>query len=421
MQAHQRRSNWHWPHFQPTQCMLYVFEGNEAVIKMISKGRSPTMRQMSRTHGVALDWLFDRSNWTQDPNQSGHQKPTRRHVNQRKLHTWWVGTISFVCWTSWISRCFPADIFFQAESRVSRPRELRKVLLKKVRRWRNRDEWIWCQEPSWALMKLLRKIRVPPTARENQQLDQSCVSSSGRTLTRSSIQDPTMYSQVWTETSMPVTTMTTVDLTWNPVCILLYCHVIQPSGSRTSLRDQCFLWFCTHCCRALLLARLWYHCSQWWFLRQYWVLTHYCCAITNWLSSSLRALLSLFSCFGHACILFIISWWDIHDHSGSGALPVGGRAQRSPRRWTLNMRTKSLWMWNREDLNTMSRTVTHLPSSLVPSRASSRVIVRRWDSGFCSRALQLSYKGHMFWAGWQAQHGMLVTDWNPKMWPLQTE
>ena len=40
--------------------MLYVYEGNEAVIKMISKGRSPTMRQMSRTHGVVLDWLFDR-------------------------------------------------------------------------------------------------------------------------------------------------------------------------------------------------------------------------------------------------------------------------------------------------------------------------------------------------------------------------
>ena len=34
----------------------------------------------------------------------------------------------------------------------------------------------------------------------------------------------------------------------------------------------------------------------------------YCCAITNRLSSSLRTLLSLFSCFGYACILFIISW-----------------------------------------------------------------------------------------------------------------
>ena len=34
--------------------MLYVFEDNEAVIKMIIKGRSPTMRHVSRTHTVAL-------------------------------------------------------------------------------------------------------------------------------------------------------------------------------------------------------------------------------------------------------------------------------------------------------------------------------------------------------------------------------
>ena len=39
-----------------------VFEDNEAVIKMIIKERSPTMRHVSRTHRVALDWLFDRIN-----------------------------------------------------------------------------------------------------------------------------------------------------------------------------------------------------------------------------------------------------------------------------------------------------------------------------------------------------------------------
>ena len=33
---------------------------NEAVIKMIIKGRSPTMRHVSRTHRVAHDWLFER-------------------------------------------------------------------------------------------------------------------------------------------------------------------------------------------------------------------------------------------------------------------------------------------------------------------------------------------------------------------------
>ena len=44
------------------EALLYVFEDNEAVIKMIIKGRSPTMRHVSRTFRTALDWLFDRIN-----------------------------------------------------------------------------------------------------------------------------------------------------------------------------------------------------------------------------------------------------------------------------------------------------------------------------------------------------------------------
>ena len=42
------------------EALFYVFEDNEALIKMIIKGRSPTMRHVSRTHRVALDWLIDR-------------------------------------------------------------------------------------------------------------------------------------------------------------------------------------------------------------------------------------------------------------------------------------------------------------------------------------------------------------------------
>ena len=42
--------------------MLCILEDNEAVIKMIIKGRSPTMRHVSRTHRVAIDLLFDRIN-----------------------------------------------------------------------------------------------------------------------------------------------------------------------------------------------------------------------------------------------------------------------------------------------------------------------------------------------------------------------
>ena len=70
------------------EALLYLFEDNEAVIKMIIKG-SPTMRHVSRTHRVALDWLFDRINL--DPKIQikyiDTKKPTRRHFNQREFHT----------------------------------------------------------------------------------------------------------------------------------------------------------------------------------------------------------------------------------------------------------------------------------------------------------------------------------------------
>ena len=39
--------------------LLYFCEDNEAVIKMMIKGRSPTMRHVLRTHSIALNWLFD--------------------------------------------------------------------------------------------------------------------------------------------------------------------------------------------------------------------------------------------------------------------------------------------------------------------------------------------------------------------------
>ena len=52
--------------FSRFSAMLYIFEDNKAVIKMIMKGRSPTVIHVSRTDRVALDWLFDRINL--DPN-----------------------------------------------------------------------------------------------------------------------------------------------------------------------------------------------------------------------------------------------------------------------------------------------------------------------------------------------------------------
>ena len=71
------------------EALLYVFEDNEAVIKMIMKGRSPTMRHVSRTHRVALDWLFDRINLDTkiQIKYIGHQEPTRRHLDKGEFYT----------------------------------------------------------------------------------------------------------------------------------------------------------------------------------------------------------------------------------------------------------------------------------------------------------------------------------------------
>ena len=41
--------------FSHQEALLYVFEDNEAVIKIIIKGRSRTLRHVSRTHRVALE------------------------------------------------------------------------------------------------------------------------------------------------------------------------------------------------------------------------------------------------------------------------------------------------------------------------------------------------------------------------------
>ena len=49
-------------HLSEKESPLYIFEDNKALIKMIIKSRSPTMRHVSRIHRVALNWLFDRIN-----------------------------------------------------------------------------------------------------------------------------------------------------------------------------------------------------------------------------------------------------------------------------------------------------------------------------------------------------------------------
>ena len=70
--------------------MLYIFEDNEAVIKVVIKGRRPTTRHVSRTHRVALDWLFDRVNL--DPQIQIKYVDTKHQladifIDKRRFHT----------------------------------------------------------------------------------------------------------------------------------------------------------------------------------------------------------------------------------------------------------------------------------------------------------------------------------------------
>ena len=54
---------------------MFSLGKNEAVIKMIIEGRSPTMRHVSRTHRVAPDWLFDRINLDPKKYKSSESTP----------------------------------------------------------------------------------------------------------------------------------------------------------------------------------------------------------------------------------------------------------------------------------------------------------------------------------------------------------
>ena len=95
-----------------------------------------------------------------------------------------IGTIFFVCWTWWISRCFPVAIFFQTESSVSYPREFRKVPWKTGRQWRSRDLWIWYQRTSWVWRKILHKSWVIKPVRGIRFGSEWCFSSQQETVAR---------------------------------------------------------------------------------------------------------------------------------------------------------------------------------------------------------------------------------------------
>ena len=154
-------------HRSQSESQLYIFEDNEAVIKMIIKGRSPTMRHVSRTHRVALDWLFDRIKLEPkiqikhvDTNNQLADMPTKESFTRDE---WNHLLLFFFCSISWVSRCSLAAIsaiFFliRSESRAPCQREVKKRLPVIVHRWQNRSQWfqrrrepsIWCHTSPWS-------------------------------------------------------------------------------------------------------------------------------------------------------------------------------------------------------------------------------------------------------------------------------
>ena len=60
------------------------------------------------------------------------RSPTMRHMTWSPKETSHVmsGTVFFVCWTSWISQCFPASIFFQSRKRSVISKRVQESTLK---------------------------------------------------------------------------------------------------------------------------------------------------------------------------------------------------------------------------------------------------------------------------------------------------
>ena len=156
-------------HSSQGESQLYIFEDNEAVIKMIIKGRSPTMRHVSRTHRVAIDWLFDRINL--------EPKIQIKYVETKnQLADMLTKGIFFVRSTLRISRFSFAAIsviFFRIRSgsRVpcQRANEFR----------RSRDPRIWCCTTLWVRGRTLCQIWAIPSIGECRKRTRRCSLASG--------------------------------------------------------------------------------------------------------------------------------------------------------------------------------------------------------------------------------------------------
>ena len=114
--------------------VLYVYEDNEAAIKMIIEGRSPTMRHDSRAHRVAMDCLTGLT-WSQTI----------------KTVTLTPNTNPQTCWLDGISHVMSGTIFFISSiSAISVPLAAPRISL-------------WWAAPHWRRgYKIKKKKRLCP-------------------------------------------------------------------------------------------------------------------------------------------------------------------------------------------------------------------------------------------------------------------
>ena len=172
---------------------LYIFENNEALIKIIIKGRSPTIRHVSRTHRVALDWLFDRI--TLDPKIQIKCVDTKKQLAEMLTKRNFTVTIFFISPISCFSRCFPAANFLSNRKQSATSKRAQESTPNVWSAVAKPRPMILVSRNLLSAMKDHPQNSSDPNSPRNQELDQSSVSSRDKKLKRNINPTPTMYSQ----------------------------------------------------------------------------------------------------------------------------------------------------------------------------------------------------------------------------------
>ena len=154
--------------------LLYIFEDNEAVIEMIRKGRSPTMRHVSRTPESRLIGNLTESTWT--PKSKSNMLILRTNLPiswQKAISPVKSGTTFSVCSTSWtIHSLHPA---FSAQPALPTPCRkgwYSKKDQEKTNRWlQNRKQCgIWYRRLSIGLQQRWSRVHVTARGHSKQKV-----------------------------------------------------------------------------------------------------------------------------------------------------------------------------------------------------------------------------------------------------------